>query len=129
MLSRTCSHSSRTSIMARNFKKLKLILPAQLPGATKQKSNVLAALDALKDELDPSGSSDSESEDDSESSSGKEHEEGEEEDEEDGEHKIAEIPTPPATVTKKRRRISKKGVSIDKATCHNFALHSLTFYF
>ena len=34
--------------MARNFKKLKLILPAQLPGATKQKSNVLAALDMLK---------------------------------------------------------------------------------
>jgi hypothetical protein len=72
--------SSRTSIMARN-KKLKLILPAQLLGTTKKQSNILAAIDILKDELDLSGSesSDSKSEDckdDSKSSNGQEHEEG-----------------------------------------------------
>jgi hypothetical protein len=33
-------------------KKLKLILPAQLPGTIKKQSNILAALDTLKDELD-----------------------------------------------------------------------------
>jgi hypothetical protein len=48
-------------------------------------------------------------------------------DEEDGEHKPAKIPTPPATVTKKWKHVSKKGVSIDTMCC-NFALHSLTFY-
>ena len=113
-------------------KKLKLILPAQLPGTTKKQSNILAALDTLKDELDLSGSESSDSDskdckDDSESSSRWEHEGGKEKDEEDGEHKPAEIPTPPATVTKKWKCVSKKGVSID-TICHNFALHLLTFY-
>lgn len=102
--------------MALGNKKLKLILPPlQLSSTTGQKSNILAAIATLKDELDQSGSSDSESEDNNEgsdSSSGKEDERDEEEDnkDEDEEHKPAEIPTPPATVTKKQKHMSKKGV-------------------